>query len=142
MSNLLLPIEFLKQAVEIQIKTIFMLITATTASLAYILNQIKDSSWDEILYFPLASIIFLSISFFLGFSYLKYKAELAADNGNYHEVEEYLTNAEKNIRINRLKKLLKRTMYFFNFQSYFFFLGLCVYAFYIFFNIYVKSISL
>ncbi|EIB6746864.1 hypothetical protein AM673_RS16565, partial [Acinetobacter baumannii] len=70
MSKNELPIEFLKQAVEIQIRTIFMLITATTASLAYILNQIRDSNWDEILYFPLASIISLSISFFLGFSCL------------------------------------------------------------------------
>ncbi|EGY5283233.1 hypothetical protein [Acinetobacter baumannii] len=142
MSKNELPIEFLKQAVEIQIRTIFMLITATTASLAYILNQIRDSNWDEILYFPLASIISLSISFFLGFSCLKYKAELAADNGNYHEINDYLTNTERKERIAGLKKLLKRTNTLFNFQSIFFFIGLSIYAFYIFFNIYVKSISL
>ncbi len=50
-----------------------MLLTATTASIGYILTQIKEEHWSSLIYFPMAALALLSASFICGLLYCTIK---------------------------------------------------------------------
>ncbi|MDC4545364.1 hypothetical protein OHV61_16980, partial [Acinetobacter baumannii] len=66
-------------------KTTIMLLTATTASIGYILTQIKEEHWSSLIYFPMAALALLSASFICGLLYLYNQAERYDLNRRYIE---------------------------------------------------------
>lgn len=64
-------------------KTAFMLITASTASIGYILTQIKGETWSNIMFLPLISLVLISSSFCFGASYLGTYAKFTNINAQY-----------------------------------------------------------
>ncbi|CAA0251910.1 hypothetical protein ACT4ZY_04440 [Acinetobacter baumannii] len=118
-------------------KTTIMLLTATTASIGYILTQIKDEHWSSLIYFPMAALALLSASFICGLLYLYNQAERYDLNRRYIET---LQNPTKSYSLaGQLREQVKINERQRSGQYVCFLLGALCYALYVFFKIYVKS---
>jgi len=136
MSNSAKHTELFKLHTTLIEKTIFMLLTASTASIGFILTQLKSVEWNGLILLPISAIVFLSISFISGCFALTlraYSMKVSADYVSKWNTLSQLEYAEE------LKKLSKRVSLC-NFGQYFgLFTGAIVYAVYVFLNIYTSS---
>ncbi|KAE9797612.1 hypothetical protein GP650_30360, partial [Escherichia coli] len=80
MSNSQNAIELSKHVLSLSEKVAFMLITASTASIAYILAEVKDGKWNELIYFPIYALSLLALSFVFGYSHLVKKIDSTNQN--------------------------------------------------------------
>lgn len=116
-----------------------MLITASTASIAYILTQIKHDTWSDILFFPIYSLILLAISFLFGYMYLNKRIHvihcnsLILQTSNDRNLLEVLEKLVDDLEKNTPKLRLYASLQFITFIF-----GAIVYALYVFLNIYLK----
>lgn len=62
-----------------------MVLTATTSSIGYILTQIKEEYWSSLIYFPMAALVLLGLSFICVSLYLYNQAERYEFNSRYIE---------------------------------------------------------
>ncbi len=139
MDNSSKKVELQKQHTALVEKTTFMLITASTASIGFILTQLKQVVWNDLIWFPIGALFFLGLSFCLGCSQLGHKANPLKYNGEYltfkalDEKDEEgffkdFSNCEKKVALsNRWQKVCL-------------FLGAMLYTLYVIIDIYVKSI--
>ena len=126
-------IELYKQNMAINEKTIFMLLTASTASIAYILTQVSNMTWDKLIYLPMFSLIFLASSFGLGCIYLNTFAKLL----NHNRLMLYHSGSEiGNFFKNSSSKLGKLSDFLSLMQQISFMSGAIIYAAYVFIKVY------
>lgn len=136
-NNQAMQTELLKLNVSLIEKTNFMLLTATTASIAFVLTQLKGLSWTIMIYFPMATLIFLGISFLCGCKALNIMARVMKSNANALKLNappEFIALAYQEVG-----KLIKRANTYDTFQQLAFFSAAFIYATYVFLDIYLKS---
>ncbi|WP_180070943.1 hypothetical protein [Acinetobacter sp. YH16038] len=141
MDNSSKKVELQKQHTAIVEKTTFMLITASTASIGFILTQMKQVIWNDLIWLSIAALFFLGLSFFWGCSQLGHKANFLKLNAEYltfkassekeekQFFEDFGSSADKVASTNRWQKVCL-------------FLGAMLYTLYVFIDIYLKSISI
>lgn len=136
-------LELNKLNADIQGKIAFMLITATTASIAYILTQIKNEEWNALINFPIFSLIMLGLSFMFGCSYMKNQAQVYGVNCMLLQIHNDKT-LSKNTKglLEKFKKHSNKSGTYSLFQYLTFIIGVMTYAIYILISIYIKSNSL
>ncbi|WP_288399481.1 hypothetical protein [uncultured Acinetobacter sp.] len=132
-------VEISKQVIDLSGKVAFMLITASTASIGYILTQIKNEIWSIHIYFALCAIILLAVSFISGYKYLDTRI------GTMHLNSILLqTSNDKNLKDERLKlssdfeKALPKLRQYATIQFFTFISGALVYGIYVFLGIFNK----
>ncbi|MFV5383664.1 hypothetical protein [Acinetobacter junii] len=118
-------------------KTAFMVLTATTASIGYILTQVKEEYWSSLIYFPMAALVLLGLSFICGSSYLYNQAERYDLNRRY--IEAFQNPTRKLALGEQLRELVKSNERKRLGQYMCFLLGALCYAVYIFLKIYIKG---
>lgn len=139
MSNHQNGVELSKLALDLSGKVAFMLITASTASIAYILAQIKGESWSNLIYFPIYSLILLAISFMFGYNHLSNRLNLIHANSLILQLsnDRSMLN-EMNRLTDDMKKFTVKTARSSRLQYITFIFGAATYAIYIFINILIK----
>lgn len=110
-------------------KTAFMLLTVSTASIGYILTQIKDEKWSTIMYLPLISLLLISSSFCFGASYLGTYAKLANINALFIQS---VNPQEKLCLYHQLNECVNMMSFKNTLQFYTFIFGALFYAAYVF----------
>lgn len=139
MSNYQTALELNKQNVELMGKLCFMLITAATASIAYILSQLKNETWNELILFPMYSLTLLAASFILGCSSLN--NQLTVLNINSYALQ--LTGIKDSQKVvkemyDEIAVNLNRGATLRRFQYLTFIFGALTYAIYVFLSIFMK----
>lgn len=136
-NNYVGALELQKQGADLAGKLSFMLITASTASMGYILTQLKGS-WNCILLIPFLSLILLGISFMLGCAVInKFSEQLNlnsqilqhANNKDEDEALQIIPKLEK--AVNSVVKIKK-------YQYLTFILGVLTYAIYVFLKLLIE----
>lgn len=129
--------ELFKLNIAINEKTNFMLLTATTASIAFVLTQMKGLIWTKLIYLPIGSLILLGLSFLFGCRAISHLAKMLKINAMalQDEIPIYRSRAA----FNQIYNLLVKINYSEILQQLTFFSGALVYAIYIFLDIYLKS---
>lgn len=136
-------IELNKLNADIKGKIAFMLITATTASIAYILTQIKNEEWNSLIYFPIFSLSMLALSFMFGCSYMKNQAHVYGVNSMVLQIyKDKELSKDTEVHLDRLGKYSSKSNTYSNFQYLTFILGVMSYAIYVLITIYIKTNSL
>lgn len=127
-------------------KLTLMFLTASTASVAYILVQIRNTDWSYLIYLPMASLLLLGVSFFFGASVLKCSSLAAERNALALSIPHPESNKEMKIAANKYEKSISQANNYAtnavkhsSYQAYLFFAGAIVYAVYVFLEIYLKS---
>ena len=136
-TNRLAQIELLKLNVSLIEKTNFMLLTATTASIAYVLTQLKGLIWTNLIYIPMASLLLLALSFLFGCNALNNMAKVLKTNSLALKANQ--PHDIVAITFSEVERLIKRAHLFDVLQQLTFCLGALIYAVYIFLNIYLKT---
>lgn len=132
-------VELVKLYTDLTGKISFMLITASTASIAYVLTQIKDESWSSLIYLPLFSLTLLGLSFLCGCNSLNSKASMLHNNGFILQAiknPERATDVEE--AINELERNSKKISFYNKVQYIAFIFGAFSYALFVFFKILIK----
>lgn len=134
-------LELQKQHTALVEKTTFMFITASTASIGFILTQLKQIVWSDLIWLIIGSVFLLGLSFYLGCAQLGHKADFLKFNSEYlnlisnksttmDEVKSLLKNFENTAqKLNSTHKLQKISL----------FLGALLYFIYLILDIYLKS---
>ena len=139
MSNHQAALELNKQNTELLGKIAFMLITATTASIAYILTQIKDETWSSLIYFPIYSLILLSLSFMVGCAYLNNQSKILNFNSYILQLfSNPLFNSDMEELNTKLETFMNREGSIRRIQHITFISGAFVYAMYVILSIFFK----
>ncbi|MBJ9954532.1 hypothetical protein I5735_16000 [Acinetobacter baumannii] len=136
-NNQSMQTELLKLNVSLIEKTNFMLLTATTASIAFVLTQLKGLGWTTLIYFPMGTLILLGISFLCGCKALSIMARVLKSNANALKL-----NAPRefiDLAFQEVDKLIKKANTYDTFQQLAFFSAASIYATYVFLDIYLKS---
>lgn len=131
-------LELQKQSVDLFGKISFMLITATTASIGYILTQISGS-WSNLFFLAILSLIFLGSSFLFGFDSLNktvVQLNLNSKIIQFYKDKDFKTSQEL---LNDLEIVLPKIPKSRNLQTYTFILGAVTYAFYVFLKAYFQN---
>jgi len=140
MSNQQKAIELSKYVLDMHGKIAFMLITASTASIAYILAQVKGETWSSLLYFPIYSLILLATSFMFGYSHLSNKANAANANSMILQMAHDLTMLkEMSQYADIIDKIGPKATRASRLQYITFIFGAITYAIYVFISIYIKN---
>ena len=140
MSNQQNAIELSKYVLDMHGKIAFMLITASTASIAYILAQVKGETWSSLLYFPICSLILLATSFMFGYSHLTKKANAANANSMILQMAHDLTMLkEMSQYADIIDKIGTKATRASRLQYITFIFGAITYAIYVFISIYIKN---
>ncbi|RLZ08778.1 hypothetical protein EAH57_07055 [Acinetobacter sp. 2JN-4] len=139
MSNHQNGVELSKILIDLSGKVVFMLITASTASIAYILTQIKNDTWSDILHFPIYSLILLAISFLFGYIYLNKRLHVIHCNSIILQTSKdtHLLNEREKL-FDDLEKNSPKLRLYASLQFITFIFGAFVYALYVFISIYLK----
>jgi len=144
MNNSEKKVELHKQHLSLAEKTVFMLITASTASMGFIISQLKDIVWNDLIWLIVFSLFSLVLSFIFGCLELKNKAYFLKLNGDWlsispnHHTPEDLEQAQH--IVNEFEKVVKKVSFINFYQAGFLLLGALSYTSYIFIEIYMKSI--
>lgn len=129
-------IELYRQNRAILEKTAFMLITAATASIAYILTQIKDDSWNDVIWLAIFLLFLLGCSFIIGCFHLSSQARLLNANAQILQPEIYKENLE-NI-FDNLEDAFNKSEIFGRWQFLSFIFGAVFYALYVLLKLYFQ----
>ena len=136
MSNKELVSELFRQNQAILEKSAFMLITASTASIAYILSQLKGETWSGLIWLVICSLILLASSFIIGCVYLTNQAKLLNVNSKLLQPEFYKNDYDKLFKI--FTSIYKKAEIFSRWQFLSFIFGAAYYAIYVLLRIYFK----
>lgn len=140
MSNQQNAIELSKHVLDLSSKIAFMLITASTASIAYILAQVKNEAWSSLLYFPILSLILLALSFMFGYSHLTNRVIVTNANSLVLQLVKDPTMLDQMHKLmDTVEKIGPKAAMASRLQYITFIIGAITYAIYIFLSIYIKS---
>jgi len=140
MSNRQDGLELNKHVLDLSSKIAFMLITASTASIAYILAQVKDELWGSMIYFPMFSLVLLGVSFMCGYGHLSYRADLTQANSVLLQIINNPTMLkEQGELLGNMEKYAPKVSLYSRLQYLTFIFGAIVYAIYIFLSIFIDS---
>lgn len=117
-----------------------MLITASTASLAYILTQLQKQIWNDLIYLSIISLILLALSFVMGCCFLSNQAKLINVNSQLLQPEYY--NSHSTELFQKLDTTMKTSSRTSNAQFWLFITGAVLYAVYVLLEIYFKTQSI
>lgn len=139
MSNHQNGTELIKFALDLSGKVAFMLITASTASIAYILAQVKQETWSSLIYFPIFALSLLAISFMFGYSHLSNRLKVTHANSLLLQLaNEKNMDAEKKKLFEDLDKYSNKAAQNSRLQYLTFIFGAAIYAIYVFLSIFMK----
>lgn len=139
MSNHQNGTELTKILIDLSGKVAFMLITASTASIGYILTQIKNETWSVIIFFPIYALTLLASSFLFGYCYLNIRLHVIHLNSFLLQTannREFQNDQKK--MLEDLEKSAPKLRLFSSLQFITFIFGALSYALYIFTNILLK----
>ncbi|WOE40678.1 hypothetical protein [Acinetobacter chinensis] len=140
MSNRQDGLELNKYVLDLSSKIAFMLITASTASIAYVLTQVKDEPWSTMIYFPIYSLTLLAISFMCGYKHLSYRTNLTYANSMLLQITNNPTMSKKqNDLVGDMEKYAPKVSLYSRLQYLTFLFGAAVYAIYIFLSIFIDT---
>ncbi|HCA5292605.1 hypothetical protein QZJ98_06525 [Acinetobacter baumannii] len=140
MSNSQNAIELSKHVLGLSEKVAFMLITASTASIAYILAEVKDDKWNELIYFPIYALCLLALSFVFGYSHLVKKIDATNQNSLLLQIAKWKDSTnEKNKLFDEMERSGKQASIFSRLQFITFIAGIMTYAIYIFLTIFLNK---
>ncbi|HCA5039918.1 hypothetical protein [Acinetobacter baumannii] len=140
MSNSQNAIELSKHVLSLSEKVAFMLITASTASIAYILAEVKDGKWNELIYFPIYALCLLALSFVFGYSHLVKKIDATNQNSLLLQLTNWKNSTnEKNELLDKMETSLKKAGIFSRLQFITFIAGIITYAIFIFLSIFLNK---
>lgn len=139
MSNYQNGVEISKQVVELSGKVAFMLITASTASIGYILTQIKNEVWSMHIYFALYAVTLLAVSFIFGYKYLDKRISMMHINSMLLQtINDKDINEQRTKLLDDLEKGVPKLRLYASIQFITFISGALVYGIYVFFGIFDK----
>lgn len=128
--------ELLKLNISLIEKTNFMLLTASTASIAFVITQLKDLYWTPLIYLPMTTLVLLGLSFFCGCKALSTMARALKSNSIYLKLDDSYDLKEA---FEIVETLIRNANTYDSCQKYTFFSAAIIYAMYVFQVIYLKT---
>lgn len=142
MSNRQDGLELNKYVLDLSSKIAFMLITAATASIAYVLTQVKNEPWSTMIYFPIYSLTLLAISFMCGYKHLSYRTNLTHANSILLQIINDPAKSKEQKQLgDDMEKYAPKVSLYSRLQYLTFLFGAAVYAIYIFLSLFIDTQS-
>ncbi|MPW45323.1 hypothetical protein A7A69_07180 [Acinetobacter sp. Ac_1271] len=135
-NNQTMHTELLKLNVSLIEKTNFMLLTASTASIAFVITQLKGLNWNNLIYLPMTTLILLSLSFFFGCKALEIMARALKSNSIYLKLDD---SHDLKAALKFVETLISKANIYDSCQKFTFFSAAIIYAIYVFLVIYLNT---
>ncbi|UUS57051.1 MULTISPECIES: hypothetical protein [unclassified Acinetobacter] len=135
-------VELHKQHTALVEKTTFMFLTAATASIGFILTQLKQVIWSDLIWLIIGSLLFLALSFIFGSAQLGHKANFLKFNSEYLSLlsKKSSTMDEAKLLVKNFENAANKLTSTSKWQKMFLFLGAVLYFIYSILDIYLKSV--